>query len=93
MPDSTTQHGGTVVKSQLQKEFQYYLEHQDELVQEYNGKVLVIKDQQVVGVFDSELQAVKETCKKYALGTFLVQKCEPGRESYTQTFHSRVAFA
>jgi len=34
-----------------------------------------------------------ETSKKFELGTFLVQKVEPGTESYTQTFHSRVAFA
>ncbi len=77
----------------LEKEFKYYLEHQDELVKEYNGKFIVIKDCEVIGVFDSELEAVEKTAEKYELGTFLVQKCEPGTESYTQTYHSRVLFA
>lgn len=78
---------------ELKKEFQYYIGHQKELVQKYNGKCIVIKDHQVIGVFDSELEAVKKTSEKYELGTFLVQKCEPGKESYTQTYHSRVIVA
>jgi hypothetical protein len=77
----------------LEREFKYYLEHQDELVKKYNGKFIVIKDCEVIGVFDSELEAVNKTAEKYELGTFLVQKCEPGAESYTQTYHSRVLFA
>ncbi len=77
---------------QLQREFKYYLDHQDELVEKFRNKVLVIKDCQVIGVYDAELEAITETSKKYELGTFLVQKCEPGTNSYTQTYHSRVAF-
>ena len=77
----------------LEKEFQYYLDHQDELVAKHNGKFVVIKDCAVIGVYDTEFGAVTETQKSYPLGTFLVQKCEPGSENYTQTFHSRVIFA
>lgn len=77
----------------LEREFKFYLAHQDELVEQYKGKFIAIKDEQVIGVFDSELEAVKKTAEIYDLGTFLVQKCEPGSESYTQTYHSRVTFA
>ena len=77
---------------QLKKEFEYYLEHQDELVKQYNGKFIVIKDCQVIDAYDSEIEAVEKTSAVYELGTFLVQKCEPGTESYTETYHSRVAF-
>lgn len=76
--------------SELQKEFRYYIDHQDELVEKYRGKVIVIKDEKVIGVYDSDLEAIEKTSEKYELGTFLVQKCEPGFNSYTQTFHSRV---
>ena len=76
----------------LENEFKYYLEHQDELVKQYNGKFIVIKDLKVIGVYDSELEAIQKTSKKHELGTFLVQKCEPGSESYKQMYHSRVAF-
>lgn len=76
----------------LKSEFIYYLQHQDELVEKYNGKFVVIKNQQVIGAYESELDAVEKTSEHHELGTFLVQKCEPGRESYTQTYQSRVAF-
>ena len=76
----------------LEKDFKYYIEHQKELVEKYNGKYLVIKDQQVIGVFNAEMEAIQQTSKDHELGTFLVQKCEPGKESYTQTYHSRVVF-
>jgi len=75
----------------LKREFEYYIAHQDELVKQYNGKYIVIKNQQVIGVYDSQLKAIEETTKVHELGTFLVQKCEPGKESYTNIFHSRVA--
>ncbi len=77
----------------LKDEFQYYLDHQNELVKQYNGKYIVIKNQKVIGSYDNELTAVQKTSRDHELGTFLVQKCEPGSSSYTQTYHSRVTFA
>ena len=32
----------------LAREFQFYLDNQDELVKQYNGRVIVIKDGQVL---------------------------------------------
>jgi hypothetical protein len=77
---------------QLKKEFEYYIAHQDELVKQYNGKYVVIKDYTIIGAYDTELEAVQKTSLNHELGTFLVQKCEPGSNSYTQTYHSRVVF-
>lgn len=74
----------------LEREFQFYLSHQDELVKKHSGKFVVIKNDEVLGVFDDEIFAIQEISKKHELGTFLVQKCEPGTDAYTQTFHSRV---
>lgn len=76
----------------LRREFEYYLQNQKELAQRYNGKVLAIKGQAVIGVFDSELEAVQQTSENHELGTFLVQKCDSTPESYTQSYHSRVVF-
>jgi hypothetical protein len=78
-------------KAVLQKEFEYYRAHQDELVKKYNGKFVVIKGAEVLGAYGTPRQAVEETQKNHDLGTFLVQKCTPGDKDYTATFHSRVA--
>jgi len=79
--------------SRLEAEFKFYLENQEELVKKHSGKYVVIKNREIIGVFDSEIEAVEKTSVQHELGTFLVQKCEPGIESYTQTYHSRVAFS
>lgn len=81
------------MSSPLKKDFEYYLAHQDEMVEKYNGKYVVIKDGEVLGAYDNELRALSETQKKHELGTFLVQKVSPGTDAYSQTFHSRVVFS
>ena len=76
----------------LEKEFQFYKDHQEELVGKFNGKVLAIVGKEVLGVYKNETEAYTETKKKHDPGTFLIQRCLPGKNSYTRTFHSRVAF-
>lgn len=77
----------------LKTEFEYYKSHLDELVAKYEHKVIAIVGEEVQGVFDTELDAYQEMKKTYQVGTFLIQKCQPGESSYTQTFHSRVVFS
>lgn len=77
----------------LEELFNFYLANQTELVKLYDGKYIVLVDNQVVGTFDTMEQAYNYAESKYELGTFLIQLCTPGDEAYTQTFHSRVVFA
>lgn len=74
----------------LQKEFAYYLKHQSDLVKKYSGKFIVLKDEKVIGDYASHFEAYNETVEKEELGTFLIQHCLPGKDSYSQTFHSQV---
>lgn len=76
----------------LEKEFQYYLDNQDKFVKEYEGKYLVIVGEEIVGVYSSDEEAYFESEKIHKSGTFLIQFCETGDGSYTQSFHSRVSF-
>ena len=74
----------------LEKEFQYYLNNQASLVKQYAGKFLVIKDEKIIGVYNSHAEAYNSTIQTEKLGTFLIQHCNPGTESHSQTFHSQV---
>jgi hypothetical protein len=81
------------METPLKSEFKYYLANQDEMVKKYNGKFIVLKDKKVLGSFDSQMSAISEMKKQgHEIGTFLIQKVEPGEGAYSQTFHSRVAF-
>lgn len=75
------------------EEFEFYLEHQDEMVTRYNGRVVAIKGHEVLGVYDDASKALAETRKAHALGTFLIQRVSPGPDAYTAVFRSRVRFA
>jgi len=78
----------------LDTEFKYYIDNQDEIVKSYNGKVVVIKDNKVVGAYDSDREAYFASVKKYKLGTFLLQLCTPGDEAYTiKNFHPELVLS
>ena len=76
----------------IRDEFEFYLAHQDELVVEYNGKVIVLKNHEVIGAYDSPGEAYIETKKVHDPGTFLIQRVSPGAEAYTSSYNSRVVF-
>ena len=78
----------------LEKEFEYFKSHHDELYRQYPNKYLVIKKDKVIFTADTFEEALKLAVSGgHKVGEFLVQLCSEGDEAYTQTFHSRVIFA
>ena len=73
----------------LDKEFKYYLDHQEELLPIYNGKYVMIVGNKVVGACNSIGEAYYKGKREYGLGNFLVQLCTPGDSAYTVTYHTR----
>lgn len=76
----------------FEKELNYFIEHQQELVEKYNGKVLVLVGEEVIGVYKDVGEAYVEAQKEHELGTFMIQPCEPGPEAYTVTITSTQVF-
>ncbi len=79
------------MENQLKEEFEFYKENQAKLVSEYCGRFIVIKNEEVIGVYDLEIDAYQETQKTHKLGSFLIQHVTEGDDSYSQTFYSRVS--
>ncbi len=65
------------------KEFEFFKKSQDRLVQQYGGKILAIKDEEVIGVFDNMQAAYIAMEKQSMLGKVMIQPCIAGREAYT----------
>jgi carbamoylphosphate synthase large subunit len=81
-------------KDMLEKEFNYFKVHHDELFAEYPNKYVVIKDGKVMFAGDTFEAALQQAVQSgLEVGTFLIQLCSEGEEGYTQTFHSRVVFS
>jgi hypothetical protein len=74
----------------FQQEFNYFKDNQKRLVEKYRGKILVLIGAEIVGVYNSNIEALNEATKRYKLGTFMIQPCEPGPEAYTITISSNV---
>lgn len=77
----------------VSKLFQWYLKNQEQLVSEYNGRVLLISGDGDVKAFNDDDEAFSYANAHFRPGTFIIQKCTPGRSAYSQTFHSRVIFS
>ncbi|PIR93533.1 hypothetical protein COT99_00185 [Candidatus Falkowbacteria bacterium CG10_big_fil_rev_8_21_14_0_10_43_10] len=77
----------------LEKEYKYYKKNKKELLEKYNNKFIVIKNDEVIGAYSSEEDAYNNTIKTNKLGTFLIKQCLADDKEEIQTFHSRVAFS
>jgi hypothetical protein len=57
----------------LEKEQTFYEANRDELRSKYAGKRIVIACNEVLGVYDSDREAIKETAKTMPRGSFMVK--------------------
>jgi hypothetical protein len=84
----TTNKNVASVPEPLKKDLEWYIENQKELSAKYNGKVLLIVNQHLIGAFGSMQEAYATAIKAYTLGTFTLQPCSPDSDSYTLTLYS-----
>ncbi len=75
------------------KNYQYFLENMESLYKQYGHKFLAIKNQSVIGVYDSFNDALESTLKTEALGTFLVQECFENKDKSIHNFQGNVTVA
>jgi hypothetical protein len=75
----------------LETQIAFFRKHQDELAKKHHGKFVLIHDESIDGVYDSELEAYTVAKQAYAPGTFLIRECLLPDEEMVQVFHSSVA--
>lgn len=74
---------------EIKNNYDYYMNHRDELIEKYLEKYLIISNEQIVFVAENLEEAI-EYAKTLSVGTYIIQKCE--KDTETQTFHTRVRF-
>jgi hypothetical protein len=72
----------------LQKNLDWYIANQQELSAKFDGKVLLIVDQKLIAAFESVSDAYVAAIKDYAPGSFTLQPCSTGPESYTLVLYN-----
>lgn len=72
----------------FEKELQFYIKNKQKFVSQYNGKVLVLRNESIEGVFDNTEQAYDFGKEKFGLGNFAIQPVSDNPESHAAVFHS-----
>jgi len=65
------------------KDFTWFLKHYDEFFEIYGHSFLVIKNEKIIGVYDSFKKAVETTLLTEDLGSFIIQECNGDESAYT----------
>ncbi len=76
----------------LEKEYNYFLKNNKNLLKLFLNRFIVIIGEEVVGNYGSQEEALKETSKEYKTGTFLIQKISTDKKDVVQRFFSMVYF-
>jgi len=68
------------------------IEYLDELIDNYSGKHVVIKDESIIGVYETFKEAYNNTINTEEFGTFIIQQCVPEEEEMITFVSGNVAF-
>ena len=66
----------------MDKDFAWFKDNYTKLQEQYGNVFIVIKNQEVLGAYDSYASAVRTTIQTEELGTFIVQECNKDYEAY-----------
>ena len=85
---------GTEVSVMSKKNYDYFLSNLDDLVKKYREKYVVIKDESIIGCYDSFSDAYDATIQREKLGTFIIQYCiEKDRLETANFLSNNIKFA
>ena len=65
-------------------ELDFFIMNQDELVEQYDGRVLILRYQKVEGAYGSMDEAYEIGKERFGLGNFMIQPCFAGEAAYTR---------
>jgi hypothetical protein len=60
----------------LETERQYFESNLPHLLTKYNGNIVVVKGNELVGTFDTVQEALEEGARRFGLDSFLVRRIE-----------------
>lgn len=69
----------------LKGQYDYYVAHEKELLQQYLGKQLIISDGLQVFSFDTPKEAYRFGVQNFGAGHFMLHKCVPGSLNVVHT--------
>ena len=72
--------------------YEYYLAEFEHIYSKYPNKFVVIKNNEILGSYDTFEDAYNETSKKEKVGTFLIQHCTKDQSNVNFFYSNNVTF-
>ena len=73
----------TYGENERMSDFNFFVEHYDELFEKYGHKFIVIRYHEILGAYDTLESAINETSQSHQLGTYIVKECNGDESGYT----------
>jgi len=71
-------------------DFDYFLQNMENLYQVHGHKYVAVKNQGVLGVYDTFQNAYETTVKTEEVGSFLIQECFDSRDKMVHHFQRNI---
>lgn len=69
-------------------DFNWFLKHYDKIYQMYGHTFVTIKNEEILGHYNSLMQAIKESQTRYGAGEYIIQECNGNESGYTNYISS-----
>ena len=67
------------------RDFDFFTKNYHELYKQYGHKFLAIKNEEVIGAYDSVPDAISQLSPTYEIGTYIIQECTGDDSAYRTT--------
>jgi len=64
----------------LDQEIRFYEENHEDWLARFPGKIVLVKGQELIGVFDTVDEALAEGARRFGLSSFLARRVEPSQQ-------------
>jgi hypothetical protein len=72
------------------QDFEFFLQNMEDFYRTYGHKFVAVKNQNILGAYDTFNDALNTTLKNEEFGTFLIQEIFDDEEKMTHYFQSNV---
>lgn len=66
-------------------DFNFFIENYQEFYQKYGHKFLAIKNKNILGAYNSVLDAINSLTPEYETGSYIIQECTGDDSAYRTT--------
>lgn len=64
------------------KDFDFFIQNYQKLFKHYGYKFIAIRNEKILGAFDSVIEAIKCLSANYKLGDYIIQECDGDDRAY-----------